>query len=544
MAAELKRRGVDCRIIDKQPHPTDKSKALAMHARTVELLDVVGIADKMIARGFLGHGASMFSQGKRVVHLIFDELDSKFPFVLLIPQSETEAGLIEYLDSMGVQVERPVELTVFQQTSNCVTATLKHADGREEIVTAQYIIGCDGSHSTVRHTLDFPFEGTAYPDTFAIADVHVDWELPYDEVISFLEETGVLACFPMKGHRFRLLLEIPGEKGPDEKPTMKEFEDVCKEYVPGRCIISDPVWLTYFKIHRRMANQYRQNRAFICGDASHIHSPVGGQGMNTGMQDAFNLAWKLALVVRGEAPESLLDSYQQERHEVAKALLGGTDMATKVATLRNPVAQNIRNTLASVLMHFEVIQQRMLKQGSMIAVNYRNSKIVGQSRGTMTGGMRAVESQITSWLDFAHGPAPGDRAPDAEIKFLGKPEVHSLYEVFRGTEHNLLLFAGMESPDASYERLKELASWVKDKYGKLIRVHIIATTDSVPDGVKTHPSILVDVENSAHHRYGAAHECMYLVRPDAYVGFRSQPTDFEALEKHLEAVLLKQTAKV
>jgi hypothetical protein len=195
-------------------------------------------------------------------------------------------------------------------------------------------------------------------------------------------------------------------------------------------------------------------------------------------------------------------------------------------------------------MHFEVIQQRMLKQGSMIAVNYRNSKIVGQSRGTMTGGMRAVESQITSWLDFAHGPAPGDRAPDAEIKFLGKPEVHSLYEVFRGTEHNLLLFAGMESPDASYERLKELASWVKDKYGKLIRVHIIATTDSVPDGVKTHPSILVDVENSAHHRYGAAHECMYLVRPDAYVGFRSQPTDFEALEKHLEAVLLKQTAKV
>jgi 2-polyprenyl-6-methoxyphenol hydroxylase-like FAD-dependent oxidoreductase len=544
MASELKRRGVHCRIVDKLPNPTDKSKALVLHARTVELLEIMGIAQKFIPKGLKGHGASIFAHGKRVLHISFDELESKFPFALMIPQNETEGTFNEHLNSLGIKVERSVELIGFQQTSNCVTATLKHPDGTEEIVTAQYIIGCDGSHSTVRHVLGFPFEGKPYGEMFALADVIVDWDQHDDEVITFLEDKFGLAFFPMKGHRYRILVEVEGEKGPDDKPTLEEFQALCDKYVPGKCVLSDPVWLAYFKIHRRFVNQYRQERAFLCGDAGHIHSPVGGQGMNTGLQDAFNLAWKLALVVRGEAPQSLLDSYQQERHAVAKALLAGTDLATKAATLRNPVALGIRNALSGVLMNLEVVQQRMMKNGSMLAVHYRHSDIVGQHRGTMGGGLRALEGQIASWLDFAHGPSPGDRAPDAEVQHLGKTEVHSLYEDFRGIDHNLLLFAGLDDSSASYERLKEFAGWVRDKYGSLIRTHIIASSNNVPDGVKSHPSILVDVENSAHNRYGAAHECMYLIRPDTYVGFRSQPTDFEALEKHLEEVLLKQTAKV
>lgn len=502
MACELKRRGVNCRVIDKLPHATDKSKALVLHARTVELLDNMGIAEKFIPLGVRGHGASIFAQGKRIVHLSFDELESKFPFALMIPQSDTEAGLNEALSTWGVKVERPVELVGFTQTSNCVTATLKHPDGSEEIVTCDYIVGCDGSHSTVRHTLDLPFEGRPYAETFALADVHVKWEMHDDEVIAFLDEMGAIAFFPMRDHRFRILMEVKGEKRPDEAPTLEDFQAVCAKHVPGKCVLSDAVWLAYFKIHRRQVEDYRVQRAFLCGDAAHIHSPVGGQGMNTGMQDAINLAWKLALVVKGEAPDSLLDSYQQERHPVAKALLGGTDLATKAAFARNPVAQSIRNALGGMLMSLEVVQQRMMKNGSMLAVNYRGSKIVGQSH-----------------FHFGSGPAPGDRAPESEVRLLGESEEQSLYDVFRGTSHTLLLFADANDPDASYVRLKEFASSVKDAYGDLIRTHIVC-----PDDI-------------TYHRYGANHECLYLIRPDTFIGFRSQPTDFEALQKHLEPIL-------
>jgi 2-polyprenyl-6-methoxyphenol hydroxylase-like FAD-dependent oxidoreductase len=558
MASELRRRGIDCRIIDKLPEPTDKSKALAIHARTLELFEIIGIAEDAVALGIKAHGATSYANGKRIVHVTFDELDSPFPFALLISQVQTEKMLGEHLQNLGGKVERSAELIGFEQNNDCATATIKHGDEREEKITAQYVIGCDGAHSIVRHVLGFSFEGHIYPETFALADVALKWDLPDDEITSFLHEDVNLVFFPMVGGRYRVLAQVPDEQAKGEAPPLENFQKLCDKYCPFKVTLGEPDWLAYFKIHRRSVQQYRQGRAFLAGDAGHIHSPVGGQGMNTGMQDAFNLAWKLALVLKGQAPESLLDTYQEERHPIAKALLMGTDMATKVLTIRNPVAQTVRNSLGAWLVSLDVVQQRIIKTGSMLALNYRRSPLVGESRGTAGGGIKNLEGHIASFLEFGHGPAPGDRAPDADITLAAGNKTATLFNIFAGTEHRLLLFAGLKSSNDSYKRLQDIANQVKSKYGELVKTTIISGANGSGGGSSTEPSasnaagnggakmdtsLVLDPEGIAHHKYGAQHECLYLIRPDGYVGFRSQPAEFEPLVKHLSKILLPERVR-
>ena len=543
MACELRRRGIDCRIIDKLAEPSDKSKALVVHARTMELFEIMGISNSFVAKGEKIHGASMFSNGKRIVHLNFDELNSPFPYALGIPQNQTEALLHQQLKSLGTDVERAVELLKFEQNSDSVTATLKHADGHEEQVTCQYLIGCDGAHSSVRKGLNVPFQGSAYEDWFALADVAVDWTHHSDELTTFLDEKLRIAFFPMPGGRFRLIID--GIEAPAEgtAPTLEQIQAWADEHVVGKCKLTDPRWLTYFKISRRSVGNYREGRTFLAGDAGHIHSPVGGQGMNTGLQDAFNLAWKLALTLKGQAPESLLDTYQQERHPVAEELLKGTDMATKVAFIRNPVAQKIRNVLAHTLLGLEVVQQRLIKTGAMLTVNYRHSPIVGEYRAQLPGSAHKFQNQVGSWIDFHHGPSPGFRGPDAEFR-SGESEEKTLFDVISGTSHNLLLFVGLHESEAAFARLEKIAAYVASQYGELVKVHIVVPDVAIAAGNTTKADILDDCDKLLHKAYGAGWECLYLLRPDGYVGFRSQPTDQAALDKHLSSILLKQKVKV
>ncbi|HXE72222.1 MAG TPA: FAD-dependent monooxygenase, partial [Candidatus Nitrosotenuis sp.] len=324
MASELARYGVKSRAIDAKAGRTDKSKALVMWSRSLEVMESLGCIQPILAAGAPGYGASVYAHGQRVAHLALDGLKSPYPYVQLIAQSETERVLEEHLESLGGRVERQVTLTGLTQDDSGVRATLRQADGTDEEVCCSYLVGCDGAHSTVRHLLALPFEGRTVPSEWALFDVKIDGPLPRDEFRIYWSDHGVLAFFPIPPDRFRLIADWkarPGDQG--DEPTLEDAQGLLDERGPGGLRAHDPVWLSSFRINERKVAEYRKGRCFVAGDAAHIHSPVGGQGMNTGIQDAFNLAWKLALVLRGQAPVEILDSYNAERSFIAEMVLKG-----------------------------------------------------------------------------------------------------------------------------------------------------------------------------------------------------------------------------
>lgn len=546
-ACELLRHGVRCRVIDKLAVPSDKSKALAVHARTLEILENMKAVDAMLASGIQAHGFSLYNGETRIMHVSAGELDSPFPFILMIPQDATEKVLFEHLQALGGHVERGVELIGMTQDKVGVTATLKHPDGKEETVICDWLVGCDGAHSSVRKFLNLPFEGSAYEEQFALADVIMDSSLPEDEISTFFHEDGALVFFPMGNKRFRVIANVDESKIVGDEPTLEFMQSTAASRGPKGVKFTKAIWLSWFRIHARSVPKYRVGRAFLAGDAAHIHSPVGGQGMNTGMQDVYNLAWKLALVVHGDAAESLLDSYQDERHPIGLELLKGTDMATKVAILRNPLAKQIRNHVMSFLGHQEVIVNRIRKMGTMMLVNYRKSPIVGEHREAADMHVKSSDASeaptLPSWIEFARAHLPGDRAPDMVMFDLEKRPVR-LYEAMQGTRHNLLLFDGKPT-EQGYHNLEKLAQAISERYGSLVAIHLIVADETLPTSLSKFPgNVYLDPEFSLHHAYGAGTESLYLIRPDGYIGFRSQPAKLEPLEQHLSIVLGKTPAPV
>lgn len=542
LATELTRRGVSCRIVEKLDAPSDKSKALAIHARTLEILENMGVADKMIAAGIQAYGFSIYNGAQRVMQVSSAELDSPYPFILMIPQPSTELVLEEHLASLGGKVEREVELTALIQDKDKVTATLKHKDGKEEIVTASWLVGCDGSHSTVRKALKLPFEGSAYEERFGLGDVQVESALPDDEISTFFHEDGTMVFFPMGNGRFRFMANVEESKITGDAPTLEFMQSVAQSRCGGRSIkFTKAYWLAWFRIHRRSVPSYRVDRVFLGGDAAHIHSPVGGQGMNTGMQDVYNLAWKLALVVNGQADQALLDTYQDERHPIGQSLLKGTDIATRVAVLRNPVGKNIRNHMMHFLSQQEVIVNRLLSIGTMTGVNYRGSAIVGEHRDVpaiqVSNTMPSEGPTLPSWIEFARAPLPGDRAPDV-VLCDEEHRMLRLYEAIRGTAFNLVLFDGKPTEEG-YRNLEQIAEQMRKRFGDIVVSHLILAGDKVPASLKFAGKVYLDPELHVHEKYGTSTESLYLLRPDGYIGFRSQPAKLGPLEEHLNKVLGK-----
>ncbi len=527
MALELTRHGVPCRIIDKLPQASTTSKALAIHSRTLEVFDQLGLIDEALAHGLQEQAMNIYADGQRIMHISFEELRSPYPFILTLPQSQTEHLLSSRLEHMGVTIERQVELINLTQNEQAITATLRHADGHEETVTTAWLIGCDGAHSIVRHSLNIPFTGSAYPEAFALADVKLDWPLPDTELQAFLLPDGMLAAFPMQGGRYRLIVETATQAG-DEKlpdPTLEDIQGYLNKLAPAGSVASNPAWLASFRTHLRQAEHSRQGRAFLVGDAAHIHSPAGGQGMNTGLQDAHNLAWKLALVQQGSAPDSLLDTYETERHPVAESVLRSSDMLLKMATLRSPITQQIRNRLLPLLVQQDFIQQRMTAQISQLSINYRKSPIVAEHLHSHFSHGRLIS-----------GPRAGDRAPDAAPLLRQDGSSTRLFELLRGGKHALLLLAQAEHADESWRHLSTLAEEVNARYCQQITTYLITAGNAAPTSKPSGASILLDPEHALRQSYSADSECLYLIRPDGYIGYRSFPADVSALNDYLKRI--------
>jgi 2-polyprenyl-6-methoxyphenol hydroxylase-like FAD-dependent oxidoreductase len=539
MASELTRHGVSCRIIDRRHGPTDESRALGIQPRTLEVFENMGVVDPVLARGKKVHGLNAYAQNRRIVHIGLDleGLNTPYPFLLILPQGQTERILIDHLTGQGVQVERRRRLVGFVQAGDRVTATLANEDGSEQTVPSRWLIGCDGARSEVRHILNLSFEGAEYEETFLLADAHVDWNLPDDEIHFFLTPEGGIGAFPMNEAGQWRLVDTTGALDTDDPSSIvNRFQELLRTQGHPGLVVHDPTWVSSFRIHRRVVGAFRAGRCFVAGDAAHIHSPAGGQGMNTGIQDAYNLAWKLGLVASGASPDTLLDSYNAERRPVVADVLKGTDWLTRVMTLRSQVGETIRNHLASTLSEFEFVQRRISQNLSELRVGYRDSPIVGDDHAGLFRSLVPTGHGpgLVSYLDFGAAPHPGDRVPDVELHPPEAGAPRRLFQIIQGTRHTLLVFEGIEARSTDWlSRFEALASLVQERYAALIRLEYVLGSDVVPKGLPAGVSTISDSAGILHRRFGAATDCLYLIRPDGYVGYRARPAEPDKLNTYL-----------
>jgi 2-polyprenyl-6-methoxyphenol hydroxylase-like FAD-dependent oxidoreductase len=512
LAAQLDALGASVRIVDRQLDRVHESRALAVLPRTLEVLRGIGVSQRLVERGNDAVQLQLHFGERAVRTRLFDVglEDTAYPFLLFVSQAETEAVLNEHLAARGIQVERGVELVAFAADEQHVTCTLRHHDGSGEQLAARYLAGCDGARSRVRRLAGIPFEGGSYPQTFALGDLEVDGDLDRDAAHAFVGARGMLFFFPLgrpaSWRMIGLRPAVPGAAEHEEppEPSLADLHKLVDAFTGEELRLRDPVWMTYFRLHHRQAVRYRAGRVFLAGDAAHVHSPAGAQGMNTGIQDAWNLGWKLALVDRGLADAALLDSYQAERWPIGRFVLRFTDRATTIATSDSRVVRAIRTRAAPRLAPFVLRLTRARAYGfrtlSQLRIHYRNSPAVHEGQP----GLR-------------RGPRAGDRLPDAQIVDGGRE--CWLQEALAAPTHHLLLCGSVESWDS--DQLLGL----REHYDDLVAVHLLAR-DAIP-------GVLHDAQGEAFARLGVERAAQYLVRPDGHVGYRCGGTDLHGLERYL-----------
>jgi 2-polyprenyl-6-methoxyphenol hydroxylase-like FAD-dependent oxidoreductase len=395
LALWLTRLGVPLRIIDKAAGPGETSRALAVQARTLELYRQMGLTDAVLQRGHRTPAVNLWVRGEKAARVPFETVGkglTPYPFLLIFPQDEHERLLISRLEALGVYVERGAELAGFEQGPQGVRAQVRREGQPSEDIEIAYIAGCDGARSPVREAMGTGFPGGTYRQVFYIADVEaagpaIDGELHVD-----LDEADFLAVFPMSGTgRARLIGTVRDERADD--PDSLKFGDVSSRAIEHLKVRVERVnWFSTYRIHHRVTESFRKGRAFLLGDAAHIHSPAGGQGMNTGLGDAINLAWKLAQVIGGRAPDALLDSYEAERIGFARRLVATTDRAFTFVTADGPLADVLRTRVAPFVIPrifaVDAAREYMFRTLGQITLNYRRSPLSAGSAGQVQGGDR------------------------------------------------------------------------------------------------------------------------------------------------------------
>jgi 2-polyprenyl-6-methoxyphenol hydroxylase-like FAD-dependent oxidoreductase len=516
LAAQLHSFGIRFRIIDKLLDRVRESRALAVQARTLEILQSVGLGDRLAERGRKSTRLAIHF-GDRVAAVKlgdFGAADTRYPFILFVSQTETEAVLGEYLSSAGVVVERGVELVGFQSSDDGVRCVVRRRDGVQEQVHACYLVGCDGAHSSVRKGAGIPFKGGTYVEDFVLGDAEADGPLQPDTLHSFVGKRGVAMFFPLgTPASWRVIAMAPGTgRAASDAPMTSDLSIQELQAVDGATggalRLRDPALLTHFRLHHRQTARYCTGRVFLAGDAAHIHSPVGAQGMNTGIQDAWNLGWKLARAARGRADPRLLDSYEAERWPVGRTLLRTTDRVFGMFTRAispNPVALWFRReVIARVL-------PRVLGSRRLRAFAFR---FVSELRIAYRRSPAVVEAEPS----LRQGPKAGDRLPDARITRGGQPVY--LQDALAGPRLHLLLCGDSGAWDPS--QLADLAT----RFSDVLSVRRM-TREPGPEGE------LTDASGEALRLLGVQGAAQYLVRPDGYIGFRCAGYDLQRVTEYL-----------
>ncbi|MEU8921965.1 FAD-dependent monooxygenase [Kitasatospora sp. NPDC048545] len=527
-AAELCRRGVRCRIVDRLDAPQPYAKAVGIQPRTLEVWDAMGLVGRALDEAVPLLGRLAFVDGEPGPRLDLGlPADVPYRFAAL-PQDATERLLAEHLAGHGAVVERGTEVVGLRQDEDGVLVALAAPGGPREL-SARWVVGCDGAHSTVRHAAGIGFGGDAFPEQFMLGDVELDWDLPPGYAV---RATGgadgeTLVCVPLPGrHRYRVSMTVPPELATDADPVrgvahgledgrtpeLRHIQQGLDRLSPRPATASALRWSSVFRISHRLAERYREGRLLLAGDAAHIHPPTGAQGMNTGIQDAFNLAWKLALTVRGVATGTLLDSYHAERHPVGEEVVSRTVRHARTGFDADPADP----------------ADPLLREAQLL-VGYRGGPLTEPAPGTR--------------------PAPGDRAPDCPG--LTRPLTaypQRLHELLRGTRHVLLLAAG---PATDAPALHACAAAAHAAAHGLLDVYAVLGPEAPESPHSPHSPystqsprspaaseglrlpVVHDTAGAFHAAYRPGDGEAVLVRPDGYLAARLPAADPARLVAHL-----------
>ncbi|HEV8482537.1 MAG TPA: FAD-dependent monooxygenase [Blastocatellia bacterium] len=494
LACQFVRLGVDFVIIEKNEAVTLYSKAIGVQARTLEIYEQLGLAQRAVEEGTVAGKGRLLVGGEVRGELDFSNIGeglSPYPYVLMLEQSKNEKLLYEYLQSQRKEVLWRTELDSFSQSDSGVTAHVKTADSPSHIIEAKYLVGCDGPKSLVRRTLGLSFEGSTFERMFYVADAQIDWRFSHDALHICLSKNSFVVLFPLKGEkRYRIVGVFPPEFAKEEGDILyEEIEERIKEEAKLDLDIHDVEWFSTYKVHTRHANKFSAGRCFLAGDSAHIHSPAGAQGMNTGIQDGYNLAWKIALVLQGKANEKLLGTYNEERLENAKHLLETTDrMFEFVAGSEWILAffrTNVLPPLAKYIFSFDTVKKLIFPLISEIGINYRHSSL----------------SRHTGDEDFK--VKAGDRMP----YFLVNDE--SVYDKLHQPNFHLLVFSDSQGD------FQSLKTGLDNRYVVSVDFNAISLNPNVAEVFGTDKSFSL------------------LLRPDNYIGFISTETSLSGLRVYL-----------
>ena len=514
-AAEFARYGISTRLVDRRDAAVKHSHAAVIHVRTQEVFEAMGVAERIVPRGYPLQYISLNAFGKLLGGIRVHGVDGPYPGPRVISQQIVETQLAEHLLALGGAVDRPAEVTEITEAADGFTITVRRPDGGSEQFQADYLLGCDGGQSFVRERFGIGFPGERYDGfEFIHADAQLTWSHPTGRGYVYVTKDRLVLLFPFDAAgRYRVLCARTDQDPANRSaPALEELQTILRE-VSGDADaeLADASWLARWRSTHRIAERFRQGRVFLAGDAGHIHVPVGGQGMNTGIQDAFNLAWKLAAVLKGGADPALLDSYESERYPVAEDLLKGTDRGFQLMVQPGDLASFALKLFGSSVIALEAVQDRLRRVLGEVTINYRPSALAEDYGGSI-------------------GPIAGDRAPDGVVVRAADRRTLRLLEAMAGPHWSLLVFAGLEA-ESGLAALLETARQVETGFGRQV-APILITPGRAP--AEWPGTVLYDRDNLLHERYGVRHAALYLIRPDWYVGFRAPATRSELLLKYLE----------
>ncbi len=497
LANQLARRGVRIRIIDRHAGPARESRALGVQARTLEIYSHLGIADQAVALGTKADGAVLWAQGRRAARVPLGDIGqdiSPYPYLLVLGQDDNEQLLGDALRARGLGVEWNTELVGLAQDSEHVTATLKSSDGTISEARVPWLAGCDGARSTVRELNGIAFEGAPYQHVFFVADVRMTGSMARDVLNVYLWRTGFHLLFPMRGtDHWRIVGILPPHLRGRDDLTFEETIPTLRHEVGNELSFQACNWYSTYRIHHRRATRFHDRRCFLLGDAAHVHSPVGGQGMNTGLQDAYNLAWKLALVVSGRAGAALVHSYEDERLPVANHLLKRTDRLFSIVVSDSWLVGLFRTKVMPKIMGLALrtaaVQRLLFRTISQTGIRYRSSPL----------------SQALAGLP-EDGPRAGDRFPWLRLKFQQDGPVEDLYSKLDDTRFTLVVF-GQAAPPGGIREL-----------GDELRVHEV-------------PSDPANERELSRARI--PRPSFYLLRPDGHVGLAGLRLEAAAASRYV-----------
>ena len=502
VAIELARRNVNVRIIEQRNQPSTRSKALVVQARTLECLDILGVAEELIQRGYTSPGIDFSADAQKPLRVNMYGLDTGFPYILILPQAQTEAILERRLNQLGVKVERNSSLTHFLETETGVCATVEYQDCSQTDIEAKYLVGADGSRSTVREGLGLPFEGSPYSWTAFLGDVHMEGHYTEGETEQHSNDRGLASIVPFDdgSHRIVTIDRKYQNQRKKRKLDLKELQESISAILEKPVVLSQPKWLSCWDSGLRLAPRYQVGRVFIAGDAAHTHSPFGGQGMNTGIQDAFNLGWKLAFAVKGELPQTLLNTYDTERYKIGEQNLRTGDFLLRSLLLRQRWLRQMRELIFRIFIPLPFVQRKVAQNLSGLGVSY----------------------------DTGVGKLAGKRIPDMELMSADRERVR-LYQLLRFPGYTLILFINPNQVQSTVKQIDQILN----SGDEMLKVHLILN-HGLPQLHDFKASTLVDYRGDFETKLGAKTGRIFLVRPDAYIAFDINVLDTSTFEKQLK----------